>query len=174
MRFQAVPLAIFARVTASSTSPAVGSPVQLVRVPLAGVPNAGVTSVGEVALTSPPEPVEVAPQRVSTIAPTVVSSRTVLAAAVIVAVCGTPVEAVVLPMNWSCARLAILASVTAPSTIHAVGSPVAFVRVRDDGVPPAPLNVTNAPADHTATARAVATPVPGVIPAQVVRSASYA
>lgn len=49
----------------------------------------------------------------STIAATVVSSKTVLAAAVIVAVSGTPVEAVVLPINWSCARLAILARVTA-------------------------------------------------------------
>lgn len=39
---------------------------------------------GAVALTSPPVPVEVAPQRVSTIAQTVVSSRTVAAAAVIV------------------------------------------------------------------------------------------
>jgi len=76
-------------------------PVTLVITPLAGVPRAGVTSVGEVALTSPPVPVDVAPQRVSTIAPTVVSSRTVLAAAVIVAVSGTPVEAVVLPINWS-------------------------------------------------------------------------
>ena len=88
-------------------------PVQFVSTPLAGVPRAGVTKVGEVALTSPPVPVDVAPQRVSTIAATVVSSRTVLAAAVIVAVSGTPVEAVVLPINWSCARLAILARVTA-------------------------------------------------------------
>lgn len=78
-----------------------GIPVQFDRFPLAGVPRAGVTSVGDVALTSPPVPVDVAPQRVSTIAPTVVSSRTVLAAAVIVAVSGTPVEAVVLPINWS-------------------------------------------------------------------------
>lgn len=111
--FQAVPLAIFARVTASSTRPAVGRPVQFVNTPEVGVPRAGVTSVGDVALTSPPVPVEVAPQRVFTMSPTVVSSRTVLAAAVIVAVSGTPVEAVVLPINWSCARLAILASVTA-------------------------------------------------------------
>lgn len=87
--------------------------VQLARLPLAGVPSAGVTNVGLVALAIPPVPVEVAPQRVSTIAQTVVSSRTVLAAAVIVAVCGTPVEAVVLPINWSCARLAIFARVTA-------------------------------------------------------------
>lgn len=84
MRFHAVPLAIFARDTASSTSHAVGSPVQLVNTPLVGVPRRGVTRVGLVALTIPPVPVEVAPQRVSTIAPTVVSSRTVAAAAVIV------------------------------------------------------------------------------------------
>ena len=88
-------------------------PVTFVITPLAGVPRAGVTSVGDVALTRPPVPVEVAPHKVSTIAATVVSSRTVLAAAVIVAVSGTPVEAVVLPINWSCARLAILARVTA-------------------------------------------------------------
>lgn len=79
-----MPLAIFARVTASSTSPAVGSPVAFVSTRAVGVPRAGVTRVGEVALTSPPVPVEVAPHRVSTIAQTVVSSRTVAAAAVIV------------------------------------------------------------------------------------------
>ncbi len=74
---------------------------------------AQVVKSGDILLTSPPVPVEVAPQRVFTMSPTVVSSRTVLAAAVIVAVSGTPVEAVVLPINWSCARLAILARVTA-------------------------------------------------------------
>ena len=79
----------------------VAVPVALVATRADGVPSAGVTNVGLVALAIPPVPVEVAPQRVSTIAATVVSSRTVLAAAVIVAVCGTPVEAVVLPMNWS-------------------------------------------------------------------------
>jgi len=89
MRFHAVPLAIFARVTASSTSPAVGSHVAFVSTRADGVPRAGVTRVGEVALTSPPVPVEVAPQRVSTIAQTVVSSRTVAAAAVIVVLSGT-------------------------------------------------------------------------------------
>lgn len=46
MRFHAVPAAIFARVTASSTSHAVGRPVQFVNTQLAGVPSAGVVSVG--------------------------------------------------------------------------------------------------------------------------------
>ncbi len=113
MRLPAVQAAILARVTASSTRPAVGRPVQFVNTPLVGVHKRGVTNVGLVALAIPPVPVEVAHQRVSTIALTVVSSRTVLAAAVIVAVSGTPVEAVVLPINWSCARLAILARETA-------------------------------------------------------------
>ncbi len=76
-------------------------------------PILGVIRAGEPARTSHPVPVEVAPQRVFTMSATVVSSRTVLAAAVIVAVCGTPVDAVVLPINWSCARSAILARVTA-------------------------------------------------------------
>ena len=61
----------------------------------------GVTRAGEPARTSHPVPVDVAHQRVFTMSHTVLSSRTVLAAAVIVAVCGTPVEAVVRPMNWS-------------------------------------------------------------------------
>lgn len=91
----------------------VAVPVAFVATRADGVPRAGVTKVGLVALAIPPVPVEVAPPKVSTIAQTVVSSRTVLAAAVIVAVSGTPVEAVVLPINWSCAKLAILASVTA-------------------------------------------------------------
>lgn len=91
----------------------VAVPVAFVATRADGVPRAGVTKVGLVALAIPPVPVDVAPHKVSTIAATVVSSRTVLAAAVIVAVSGTPVEAVVLPINWSCARLAILASVTA-------------------------------------------------------------
>lgn len=43
-----------------------------------------------------------------------------------------------------------------------------------DGVPNAPPFVTTAPALPTATARAVPTFAQGVIPAQVVRSASYA
>lgn len=62
----------------------VAVPVAFVATRAVGVPSAGVTRTGEVALTSPPVPVEVAPQRVSTIAQTVVSSRTVAAAAVIV------------------------------------------------------------------------------------------
>ena len=43
------------------------------------------------------------------------------------------------------------------------GKPVALVSVKLDGVPPAPLNVTNAPALPTLTARAVNTPVPVVV-----------
>jgi hypothetical protein len=43
------------------------------------------------------------------------------------------------------------------------GRPVALVSVKLDGVPPAPLNVTNAPALPTLTARAVNTPVPGTV-----------
>lgn len=91
----------------------VAVPVMFVPTRADGVPRAGVTRVGDVARTNQPVPVEVAPPRVSTIAPTVVSSSTVRAAAVIVAVCGTHVEAVVLPINWSCAKSAILARVTA-------------------------------------------------------------
>jgi len=45
-------------------------------------------------------------------------------------------------------------------TRPAFGNPVAFVRVPLDGVPSAPLSVTNAPALPTFTASAVATPVP--------------
>lgn len=40
------------------------------------------------------------------------------------------------------------------------GRPVALVSVAEDGVPSAPSNVTNAPAEPTFTASAVATPVP--------------
>jgi hypothetical protein len=55
-----------------------GKPVQLVRVPLAGVPSAGVTRVGEVARTGAPDPVAVVqagsaeappPTRISVVAP---------------------------------------------------------------------------------------------------------
>jgi hypothetical protein len=49
--------ASFAFDTASSTSPAVGRPVQFVSVPLVGVPKIGVTSVGDVAKTAAPVPV---------------------------------------------------------------------------------------------------------------------
>lgn len=64
----------------------VAVPVAFVATRADGVPRAGVTNVGLFALAIPPVPVEVAPPRVSTIAATVVSSNTVLAAAVIVAV----------------------------------------------------------------------------------------
>jgi hypothetical protein len=43
------------------------------------------------------------------------------------------------------------------------GNPVALVRVPELGVPKAPLNVTNAPADPTFTPNAVATPVPNAV-----------
>lgn len=65
-------------------------------------------------------------------------------------------------------------AVDVEATNQAIGNPVAFVSVQDDGVPRAPSNVTNAPADPTLIASAVPTQVPGVIPAQVVKSASYA
>lgn len=84
MRLPAVHAAILARVTASSTSHAVGRPVQFVNTPLVGVHKRGVTNVGLVALAIPPVPVEVVPPKVSTIAQTVVSSNTVAAAAVMV------------------------------------------------------------------------------------------
>jgi len=62
------------------------APVGSVRIPPETVIAAilGVTRAGEPVLTSPPVPVELAPPRVSTIAQTVVSSRTVAAAAVMV------------------------------------------------------------------------------------------
>jgi len=62
------------------------APVGSVRVPPETVIAAmlGVIRAGEPVLTSPPVPVELAPPRVSTIAQTVVSSRTVAAAAVMV------------------------------------------------------------------------------------------
>lgn len=47
-----------------------------------------------------------------------------------------------------------------PETPVEMGSPVALVSVPEDGVPKAPLKVTNAPADPTFTPSAVATPVP--------------
>ena len=99
MNWSCAKFAILASLTAPATMPAVGRPVQFVSVPLVGVPRTGVTNVGLVALASPPVPVLVAPPRVLTIAATVVSSSTVLAALVIVAVSGTPVDAVTRPMN---------------------------------------------------------------------------
>jgi hypothetical protein len=70
-------------VTVQAVSPA-AVPVIFVPTRADGVPRSGVTRTGELALTSHPVPVEVAPQRVFTISPTVASSRTVAAAAVIV------------------------------------------------------------------------------------------
>jgi len=63
-------------------------------------------------------------------------------------------------------------AVLVEDVIQDTGSHVQFVRVPDAGVHNAPPFVTIAPADPTATASAVHTPVQGVIPAQVVRSAS--
>ena len=48
---------VAAPVPSPDTPVEIGKPVQLVKVPLAGVPSAGVTKVGEVANTLPPEPV---------------------------------------------------------------------------------------------------------------------
>lgn len=56
----------------------------------------------------------------------------------------------------------------------AIGKPVALVNVQEDGVPKAPPFVTKAQAEPTLIASAVHTPVHGVMPAQVVRSESYA
>lgn len=53
--------------------------------------------------------------------------------------------------------------VPSPLTPVEIGSPVALVSVPDEGVPSAPLNVTNAPAEPTLTPSAVRTPVPVVV-----------
>lgn len=66
-------------------------------------------------------------------------------------------------IRFQAVPLAILARVTASSTRPAVGSHVAFVRVRDEGVPPAQLNNTGAPAEPTFTHKAVATQVPSPV-----------
>src|ERR1035437_4633012 len=70
--------------------------------------------------------------------------------------------------------LVILPLLSAPTVVRAEvpGYAVAFERLPELGVPNAPPFTTGAPAVPTATARAVATPVPGVTPAHVVRSAS--
>lgn len=74
-----------------------------------------------------------------------------------------------------------MAIATVPVTFEAVPvvfwlsvGKVQFVRVPDEGVQRAPPFTTKAHAVHTFTARAVQTPVQGVIHAHVVRSASYA
>ncbi len=61
------------------------------------------------------------------------------------------------------------AGVVAPTVpfIFIEAVPVRFVTVPDDGVPSAPLNVTNAPAEPTLTPSAVNTPVPVVVVAGV-------
>ena len=50
-----------------------------------------------------------------------------------------------------------------PVTPVVKGSPVAFVKVPEDGVPNAPPFTTKEPAEPTATPKAVTTPVPVVI-----------
>ena len=59
-----------------------------------------------------------------------------------------------------------------PDTPVLIGSPVQLVSVPLLGVPSAPPLTTNAPALPTATASAVPTFAPGVMPAHVVKSAS--
>ena len=56
-----VPRKVATPVASPDTPVEIGNPVALVNVPLDGVPKAGVTSVGEVARTTAPEPVEVVP-----------------------------------------------------------------------------------------------------------------
>lgn len=50
-----------------------------------------------------------------------------------------------------------------PDTPLEIGRPVALVNVSDEGVPPAPLNRTGAPAEPVLTASAVAMPVPSPV-----------
>jgi hypothetical protein len=50
-----------------------------------------------------------------------------------------------------------------PVTPVVKGNPVQLVNVPEEGVPSAPLKVTNAPAEPTLTPRAVATPVPKAV-----------
>ena len=52
------------------------------------------------------------------------------------------------------------ATAEAVPAVKPAAVPVKFVAVMLEGVPPAPLNVTNAPADPTFTPSAGATPVP--------------
>lgn len=61
--------------------------------------------------------------------------------------------------------------VTVPA-VRLEAVPVMLVPTKAEGVPAFPLKVTKAPDEPTFVARAVATPVHGVIPAQVVKSAS--
>ena len=54
------------------------------------------------------------------------------------------------------------------------GKPVAFVSAIDDGVPPAPLNRTGAPAEPTLTPSAANTPVPAPVkPVEIGRPAPF-
>lgn len=63
-------------------------------------------------------------------------------------------------------------AVEVDEVIQATGKPVQLVSVQDDGVHNTPPFVTKAQDEPTFIASAVHTPVHGVIPAQVVKSAS--
>ena len=56
--------------------------------------------------------------------------------------------------------VAVVAVAALPPIESHEAVPVMFVPVREEGVPPAQLNNTGAPAEPTLTARAVHTPVP--------------
>lgn len=57
----------------------------------------------------------------------------------------------------------VIAVLVAFPAVKLAAVPVAFVRTIDEGVPPAPLSVTNAPADPTFVVSAVDTPVPNPV-----------
>ena len=70
----------------------------------------------------------------------------------------TPVPRPVIPPTAMAEAVAAL-----PPIFNEVAVPVRFVAVMLDGVPPAPLNVTKAPAEPTFIPNAVATPVPSAV-----------
>lgn len=71
------------------------------------------------------------------------------------------------PEPFTAVPSAVATPVPRPLTPVLIGNPVALVSVPDDGVPSAPPFTTNEPADPVFTAKAVATPVPGVVVAKV-------
>jgi hypothetical protein len=76
----------------------------------------------------------------------------------------TPVPRPVIPPTATALAVAARVAVAAlPPIFNAVAVPVRFVATPDDGVPSAPLKVTNAPADPTFTPSAATTPVPVVV-----------